>query len=454
MFARLSGDFNPLHVDESRARRSQFGSPVVHGIHLTLLALDNIGLQSPCRITSLDVQFRGAVLVGESPEFSVEQVDSESFRVRISVNSQLKATVAVTVGHDQAREFVPSALDPQPGSAPSFTIDTVGQVSGTEPLAIDRDALAQVFPRLANRLSTADIAALLASTRIVGMRCPGEWALYRRLQWSLGPTVDASDESSVVYSVQNVDRRFSMISISMRVGSVSMTAEVVLREMPPRQASVAELRSVIDESEFSAVRALVVGGSRGLGQLSASMLVAGGAQVMVTYRTETDEVAQLATELGELAQFVKFDVTASASSVSEAIDQFAPTHVLYFATPTISKRPKDTWDESTYQGFRSVYVDGLAQLLEIVQVKDRPLTVLFPSSTFVDDQPAGFSEYIKAKECGEQWCENWQDAGALRRAVVHRFPPLVTDQTAAKLGGETSANVSVVLPVVRKLVEN
>lgn len=33
-FARLSGDFNPIHLDPLAARRTRAGDTVVHGVHM------------------------------------------------------------------------------------------------------------------------------------------------------------------------------------------------------------------------------------------------------------------------------------------------------------------------------------------------------------------------------------------------------------------------------------
>ena len=39
-FAILSGDYNPMHLDPLIARRTLFGKPVVHGVHVVLWVLD------------------------------------------------------------------------------------------------------------------------------------------------------------------------------------------------------------------------------------------------------------------------------------------------------------------------------------------------------------------------------------------------------------------------------
>ena len=39
-FAKLSGDYNPAHLDPIKARRMCFGQPIVHGIHVLFWALE------------------------------------------------------------------------------------------------------------------------------------------------------------------------------------------------------------------------------------------------------------------------------------------------------------------------------------------------------------------------------------------------------------------------------
>ena len=88
-FARLSGDFNPLHVDAIVARRLQFGGTICHGVHLTLKALDlavAAGQLAPAHITSIGVVFGGSVRTGSSVSVELGR-EQGSNRVRMVVTN-------------------------------------------------------------------------------------------------------------------------------------------------------------------------------------------------------------------------------------------------------------------------------------------------------------------------------------------------------------------------------
>lgn len=68
-FARLSGDFNPLHVNEDFASNTQFGRPVVHGMMTASLLSTLVGMYCPGEkglYLSQTLQFKAPLYYGDS----------------------------------------------------------------------------------------------------------------------------------------------------------------------------------------------------------------------------------------------------------------------------------------------------------------------------------------------------------------------------------------------------
>ncbi|MEI7656042.1 MAG: SDR family NAD(P)-dependent oxidoreductase [Actinomycetes bacterium] len=453
-FATLSGDYNPLHVDADQARRSQFGSCVVHGVHLVLAALDSLKLDSPFTVVRLDAQFRSAVMLGETVSCTHELLADGSLRIAVTVGGQVRTSITLEVEHISSIGAVSERTEWPTDVSVRLDLEQLVSFSGRDQLAIAEDAFAVLFPSLATTLRRTDAAALLATTRVVGMQCPGQWALFRRLIWQRSRGVDgASTPAEVIgYHVSGVDKRFDMLTLELNVECLAIRAEVILREAPPTQIDLSVVRSRVRPDEFKGVRALIVGGSRGLGELTAKLLAAGGADVLISYRTGAEDAVRVAGGLGNGARTVQFDVGAPDPAALGQIVAFAPTHISYFATPVIAKRPPYSWDPTTFLRFIDIYVLGLSQLLSIAHSAGSLESLFFPSSTFIDEAPVGFAEYIAAKTAGEALCAAWQLVHPVQRVVIERLPPLVTDQTAARLGTDTIGNLDVMLPVLRRIM--
>src|SRR5271168_4339018 len=84
-FAALSGDSNPLHMDQIEARRTQVGLPVVHGMHTLLWALDCIASANPGGAvpSSIRVDFTSFLFVGQTVSPS-ELTDAPNRRATVS----------------------------------------------------------------------------------------------------------------------------------------------------------------------------------------------------------------------------------------------------------------------------------------------------------------------------------------------------------------------------------
>lgn len=68
-FAKLTGDFNPVHIDEAFAAKTIFKTRIAHGAFVASLLSAVMGTQLPGRgaiFRSLNLNYRGPVRIGDS----------------------------------------------------------------------------------------------------------------------------------------------------------------------------------------------------------------------------------------------------------------------------------------------------------------------------------------------------------------------------------------------------
>ena len=123
--------------------------------------------------------------------------------------------------------------------------------------------------------------------------------------------------------------------VDMDISSVGLrgTIGAFLRPEPYAQPALAALQHEIPRDAFSGQRAIVIGGTRGLGELAAKLLTVGGAAVTITWRrgeTEALAIAAEAAAAGSTMEILPFDIVAPPDEVPA---QVPFTHLYYFATP-------------------------------------------------------------------------------------------------------------------------
>ena len=96
-FARISGDYNPLHMDEQYAAKTQFGKRVCHGILLVSFFSRLVGMYMPGKNAlyfSQTLNFQTPCFVGDKVTIEGEVIEkSQSTRI-----ITIKTTVHNQVG--------------------------------------------------------------------------------------------------------------------------------------------------------------------------------------------------------------------------------------------------------------------------------------------------------------------------------------------------------------------
>ena len=456
-FAALTGDFNPLHVDPVAARRLMFGGTVLHGLQVCLKAIEVAlaGSGEAFVLGEVEVQFAGPVRDGEQIELQRVPTRDGRVKLRLLCDGEQIQTITLRPGTASRCEIdLPDRLPAEQGCR-ELTIADVARASGAVPLELDRLAAAALFPRLARAMPVRQLASLLAATRIVGMRCPGRHSLFAELHMRFGEP-DRLSEPSLAFRVEHIDERFSLATLSVTGPGVAGHLHTLVRPAPVEQASYQAAQRAVARGEFAGQRALVVGGSRGLGELSAKIIAAGGGEVVITYASGRDDAERVCREIRDgkgVCRSLAFDVLApDRKALAATLAASPPTHVLYFATPLIQLTDPASWRESLFRRFCDYYLTGLFRTLTLAQELSGsgPLTLINPSTVFLEQEEPRAKEYTAAKAASEMLCRSLMASDPQLSCHCPRLPRLDTDQTRTFMAPQLhQSSMTVMLGVLR-----
>lgn len=434
-FARFSGDWNPMHVDPIAARRTQAGAPAVHGVHDFLWAMDQVARQGTdlSRYSTFKVQFSKFVLAGTETVMSVEEAD----KLRVEVRAGNSIVLIATAKQGEARlSDDPDLADVETSPVPAKPLDlAVTEMEGRKGWLVlpDPTGAERLFPALCEVWGTERVGAVALLSTVVGMACPGLHSIFAGFNLKLGAF--SAGRGGLGFHCTRADERFRSVSVRCVANGLNADISAFARIPPVSMPGVGELKERV-AFDLSGRRALVIGGSRGLGEATAKLFAAAGGRVVVTYavgKEDAESVAETITsECGsDAARAIKYDALDDASAQLDCLTE-APTDIFYFATGRIGSGDGSAFDRATFAAYSDIYLSGFSDLCREAARRwpDTTIRILYPSTVFIDDRPAGMAEYAMVKAAGEILCEELSKAHPTLRISSPRLPRVLTDQTA------------------------
>lgn len=455
-----------MHVDAVAARRLLSGHQVAHGVHTLLWALELWLADRPHTPWQFDCRFAQPINVGDLVVFDLhgDRDGAESWLLTACVNGLVCTELNVHTGASaRAGQRPPSAASAAaatalPHSATALDLPAAQWPGQVLTLADVPGPVAQLFPNCVRALGEQRTAAIAQLSYFVGMVCPGLHSIFSSTRFELG--AERPGQAALTWTIDKFDPRFRLFSCRFS-GVLEGELKAFLRPEPQRQPGAAAVAALVHPGEFAGQQALVIGGSRGLGETTAKLLAGGGARVVVSFATGLQDAQAVADDINANGRgrcdLVQLDLRRqNHDMLARALppQQWqALNAVYYFATPRIYAKRSALFEPAMFSEFVEFYLQGLFALCQVLEQQQRtqPVKVYLPSTVFITDRPKGMTEYAMAKAAAEVLADDLNRSLKQVRIVHTRLPRLATDQTTAILQLRVESNLETLLPVVRSM---
>jgi hypothetical protein len=429
-FSKLSGDFNPIHLDDNYARRSLWGGIAVYGVYQLLSAVEFITLKKDKKIKLVDLQaeFIKPLALDTLTQVLIRESDKN---INISINSldgipytKISFTFEVIPKSEEFRKTIKEGQydDSLPIEHDISELDNLKESFKPQ---LNYQLLKELFPNLYERVPYSQITTILCSSKIVGMKCPGKNSIFNRINLSFKSSYQITSQK-INYEVKKVHSFFKLVEINFFGDDFSGLIRSFIRPVAQLQSSIETLSSLVSKNQFFGEKALVIGGSRGIGETTSKLLALGGADVTLTYnngKKEAKTVVKKLRSFGCNVKCIKFDVLDSDIEFKENYSS-----LYYFASPKIFLGNKDFFSEDIFVNFSKYYLTSFVRIVQVLH-KNGLNSVFYPSSTAIDELNNGMWEYSSAKVAGEHICDLLEKRYLNLSIYKPQFPRTATDQT-------------------------
>jgi hypothetical protein len=464
LFSRLSHDCNPMHMDPSAARRLITGRQVVHGMHVVLTALEYALNERDESVFIVDCSFNNPVSVDERVVFTRWDEPGQATSLEASVDGLVCARIMLGSALNAAAGATEVTSTASTSDQAIRHVDTLVRPLDEAPdshdgkqyaLWLDSTDMSAYFPQVHRRLGNERLVAMLALSYVVGMVCPGLHSVFSSFR--LEVCKPAIDDGLFRFSVLKYDPRFRLFNIRFQAG-IQGEIKAFQRPAAQNQPSLKDLSEHVAPQEFKGTKSLILGGSRGLGEVSAKLLAAGGGDTVLTYAVGLEDAKAVCDEINAsgaaTCEILKLDILRDSLD-SLPIDWNSLDLIYFFPTSKIFRKKSAIFDARLYQEFSDFYVTRFYELClfleETLLDRKSKVQIYFPSTVAIDERPRGMAEYAMAKSAAEILIQEINRSFEKLHVSSSRLPRLNTDQTTSVARVSNGSNLEAMLPLTRLL---
>lgn len=299
----------------------------------------------------------------------------------------------------------------------------------------------KLFPSFVSHYGKALACELAAISYLVGMQCPGLHSMFVSLAFEV-----MQQKNIPVFRVIKTDQRFNLVNILVNGNALLANIESFFRPQPSQNLHISKYSSIVKNDQFKNIRALVVGGSRGLGEATAKLIAAGGGHAIITYHVGEEEASKIANEIIDWGGSCEIQQLTMNGDSTKFHNYSNINQLYYFASPKILSGQS----KKIMKLYRMIYLDSFRKICTQLVEQKIECSIFYPSTIFINTTPVGLESYIKIKSEGEKLCEKLNKNNILN-IISARLPRMNTDQNQTMIISNFVDNSQILLPYIEQM---
>ena len=180
------------------------------------------------------------------------------------------------------------------------------------------------------------------------------------------------------YKIINVEKRIGLVNLKFFGRTIESDIQTIVRQKPVKNPSFKMVKKFINDKEFKNMNALVIGGSRGIGEIISKMIIAGGGNVKLTYYKGFEEAKKIKKEFQKLSKNNSiFELNILNQEHLNKLKKVKKINcVFYLATPKILKSWNKKHDNQISKLYKLFFFKQFKKIVKIFKENNNKLFFL------------------------------------------------------------------------------
>jgi FkbH-like protein len=414
VFSFLSNDYNPIHLDFEYSKKSPYSKPVIYGILIVLKSLENLIIFTKKKFINIRVEFIKFINVDDNINIEYNDNLIIIYKNINTICTKIKYTLIDDQSNIEIQDYNNNLNIPLNDYKPCQNY--------THKLNINSFYLEKYFKNIYKNFNLLQIYQIINLSAFVGMITPGLNSLFNSFEINFDDN-NYEDIYILDFKLNYFDNTYKTCSYNFNGKNTKGNLQCVYRPENVKQIKLKDI--LIKNDQFKNEKVLVIGGSRGIGEVISKIFYAGGAEVMITYYNSYNDALAICEESDNNIKIVKYNVLLDFDKINDIIDNIEFTKIFYMATPNMIEN--EYFNINTFDIYYNYYCKGFNLLFEKINKKNLKY-IFYPSSEYLNIKN-NYKEYSLAKKMGEDIIKTLAYNNKNIKFDCIRLPRLLTDLT-------------------------